>query len=245
MLLAGLGEAGTSVSLLLAGSVATVLLLVAARPLLARGLPALERQNGPAAVVAVLVAGALLAAAVTGALGLHPAIGAFAFGLACPRRGPAAAVTATGAASVRSVGLLLIPVFFLTTGLTVDLTGLGGEGLLELAVLLVVATGGKFLGVAAAARLTGSTPRDAAALGVLMNARGLTELVILEVGRSAGILDDRTFTALVGVAIVTTLLTGPLFRRLGPPGEDPARGAGAGETAVAHPGPVTVGHGTG
>jgi Kef-type K+ transport system membrane component KefB len=166
---------------------------------------------------AVLLAGLLASAGATEALGLHAAIGAFAFGLAVPRGSGApgdASPADRGAAALGAAGRLLVPVFFLTTGLTVDLTGLTGAGLATMALLFVVATAAKFGGVAIAARLTGSGAREAAALGTLMNARGLTELVILEVGRSAGILDEVTFTALVGVALLTTVLTGPLFRRL-------------------------------
>jgi Kef-type K+ transport system membrane component KefB len=162
----------------------------------------------------VLLVGLWLSAGATDELGLHAAIGAFAFGLVVPRDGSAGAVAAGGAALLGAAGRLLVPVFFLTTGLTVDLTGLTGTGLATMALLFVVATAAKFGGVALAARLAGAGGREAAALGTLMNARGLTELVILEVGRSAGILDETTFTALVGVALLTTVLTGPVFRRL-------------------------------
>jgi Kef-type K+ transport system membrane component KefB len=197
--------------------------------------------RGTAVPVLVLLGGLLLSAGATDELGLHAAIGAFGFGLVVPRGGSAGTAAARGARLLGAGGRVLVPVFFLTTGLTVDLTGATGAGLAELALLLVVATAAKFGGVALAARLAGTGPRESAALGVLMNARGLTELVILEVGRSAGILDEETFTALVGVALLTTVLTGPLFRRLhGPdvaaPGPVPAGGAGVGA-----PGPCVGG----
>jgi Kef-type K+ transport system membrane component KefB len=173
------------------------------------------------APTAVLLVGLALSAGATEALGLHAAIGAFAFGLVVPRGVAAdaaaagvAGATERGAAALGTAGRVLVPVFFLTTGLTVDLTGLTGAGLATMALLFVVATLAKFGGVGLAARLSGAGLRESAALGTLMNARGLTELVILEVGRSAGILDEVTFTALVGVALLTTVLTGPLFRRL-------------------------------
>jgi Kef-type K+ transport system membrane component KefB len=186
---------------------------------------------------AVLLAGLLASAIATGQMGLHVAIGAFAFGLVCPRGGAAGAAAEEGAAVLGGAGRLLVPVFFLTTGLTVDLTGADGAALAAFGVLLVAATGAKFLGVAIAARLVGMGGRESAALGTLMNARGLTELVILEVGRSAGILDEATFTALVGVAIVTTVLTGPVFRRLHRPEATPgAEGPGAdADDPASHP----------
>jgi Kef-type K+ transport system membrane component KefB len=163
---------------------------------------------------AILLAGLLVSAAATDRIGLHAAIGAFAFGVLCPREGAAGRAAAAGEDVLARTGVLLVPVFFLTTGLTVDLASLSLGGVSELLLLLVAASLAKFVGVAGAARLSGDAARPAAALGVLLNARGLTELVILEVGRSSGILDDRIFAALVAVALVTTVVTGPLFRRL-------------------------------
>lgn len=183
------------------------------------GSPATDAPRGrsgrsAAVPAAVLLAGLLLSAIATDRIGLHAAIGAFAFGVVCPRTGAAGRAAEAGAPLLARGGTLLVPVFFLTTGLTVDLARLSLGGVSELAILLVAATLAKFGGVWTAARLTGSDPRSAAALGVLLNARGLTELVILEVGRSAGILDERIFSALVAVALLTTVATGPLFRRL-------------------------------
>lgn len=194
------------------------------RPLVTVSLGALG-DRGRGAPAAVLLIGLLLSAAATDRIGLHAAIGAFAFGVLCPRRGPAGLTAESGAGQLTRAGALLVPVFFLTTGLSIDLARLSIGDVSELLVLLVAASVAKFVGVAGAARLSGSAARPAAALGVLLNARGLTELVVLEVGRSAGILDDRVFAALVAVALITTVVTGPLFRRLH--GEDGATG-GAG-----------------
>src|SRR6185437_4268029 len=76
----------------------------------------------------------------------------------------------------------------------------------------VAALGGKFLGALAAARLSQVPHRQAAALGVLMNKRGLTEIVILQVGLQLGVLDTRLFTLMVFLAIITTVMTEPLLR---------------------------------
>jgi len=86
----------------------------------------------------------------------------------------------------------------------------------ELLLILVVAIGGKFLGALAAARLAQVSHRQAAALGVLMNTRGLTEIVILQVGLQLGVLDTRLFTLMVFMAIITTVMTEPLLRRVYP-----------------------------
>jgi hypothetical protein len=113
--------------------------------------------------------------------------------------------------------LLLLPVFFITTGLNVDIKGLGARGLLELGAVLLVACVGKFLGASVAARLSGVHTRRASAIGVLMNTRGLTELVILNIGLGAGVLDRQLFTVLVIMAITTTVMTEPLLRVIYPP----------------------------
>jgi Kef-type K+ transport system membrane component KefB len=178
----------------------------------------------PLVAAAVLLVGLLASAVMTDRIGLHAAIGAFAFGVLSPRGGRAGRAADTGSAGLARAGALLVPVFFLSTGLTVDLASLSLGGVGELGLLLVAATAAKFVGVAGAARLTGMGSRPAATLGVLLNARGLTELVVLEVGRSAGILDEQVFAALVAVALITTVLTGPVFRRLHRAGEERDRG---------------------
>ncbi|AYG79079.1 Na(+)/H(+)-K(+) antiporter GerN [Streptomyces hundungensis] len=172
-----------------------------------------------ALIHAVLVVGLLLCAWATQALGLHAVFGAFAFGVIVPR----ATIDSTAPEvpeRIEQTSLFLLPVFFMVTGLSVNLKALGGQGLLILAAVLVTACFGKFAGAAGAARLTGATGSEAAALGVLLNARGLTELVILNVGLSLGVLDSRLFTAMVVMAVATTVMTGPLldrFHRAAPP----------------------------
>ncbi|MEU0337410.1 cation:proton antiporter [Streptomyces sp. NPDC006193] len=182
------------------------------RPALAWALSPARVWSGPLITQAVLVVGLLLSAWATEAMGLHAVFGAFAFGAVAPR-----AEVNAGAPEVpervEQASLLLLPVFFVVTGLSVDLGGLGRNGVLILVAVLVVACAGKFLGAAGAAGLTGASRQDATVLGVLMNARGLTELVILNVGLGLGVLDGQMFTAMVTMAIVTTVMTGPLLDR--------------------------------
>ncbi|MFC0845398.1 cation:proton antiporter [Streptomyces noboritoensis] len=197
-------------------------LLLAALVLLVRpGLtwlldPARPWAGGTALTHAVLVVGVLLTAVATDEIGLHAVFGAFAFGAVVPR----ARIDETAPQvpeRIEQTSLLLLPVFFTVTGMSVDISGLGGRGLVMTAVVLVAACLGKFTGAFAAARLTGATPREATALGVLLNARGLTELVILNVGLGLGVIDTRLFTAMVLMAVITTLMTGPLLHRVRPP----------------------------
>ncbi|MDG5805964.1 cation:proton antiporter [Streptomyces ossamyceticus] len=112
--------------------------------------------------------------------------------------------------------LLLLPVFFVVAGLKVDLSGMDGGDLTELALILVVAVSGKFIGAFGAARATGLPGRPAAAVAVLVNTRGLTELVILTIGLQLGALDERLYSSMVVMALVTTAMAGPLLHLILP-----------------------------
>jgi Kef-type K+ transport system membrane component KefB len=155
----------------------------------------------------LVVAGLLACAFATSAIGIHEIFGAFLLGAVFPR-GPLAEEVRT---RLESVAAILLPVFFVTTGLNVDIGGIRLEGLWQLGLILVVACVGKFVGAGLGARSQGLARRESLALGVLMNTRGLTELVVLNIGRDLGVLDDRLFTLLVVMAVVTTVATSPLL----------------------------------
>ena len=106
---------------------------------------------------------------------------------------------------------LLMPVFFVLAGINVNLSTLGLSGIGALGLILLVAIGGKLGGTMAAARLAGVSTRQSANLAVLMNTRGLTELVVLATGVQLGILDHRTYSMMVVMALLTTAMTGPLL----------------------------------
>lgn len=193
----------------------TVLLLVvfvAAMFLVVR--PALTWWNRrPGAVMVSQVPVALLLATAgawaTAALGLHPIFGAFVAGLAMPK--PDRAPDAEVLRSTEQTGGLLLPLFFVVTGLTTNIGALNGADLALLAVILLCSIGGKFLAGYATARLAGLGSRPATMIGALVNTRGLTELIALNVGLRAGIIDGRLFTILVLMALITTAMTGPLI----------------------------------
>ncbi|MGW4891938.1 cation:proton antiporter [Kitasatospora sp. NPDC004240] len=194
--------------LLLVPYLAVMLLVV--RPLLRR----LRTGSGalaPAGFACVL-AGLLLSAAATEWAGLHFIFGAFLFGAVVPRE-RTERLRAQIHEHLGSLGqTLLLPVFFLTAGLNVDLSGIGAGGLLDLALILLVAVGGKFLGAFLAARGHRMPTRQSAALATLMNTRGLTELIALSVGLSLGVIDRELYSLMVVMAIVTTAMAGPLLR---------------------------------
>jgi len=158
---------------------------------------------------------ALVSAWATELIGVHALFGAFVTGASVNADGRiAAAVTAR----LRDlVGVLLLPTFFVVTGLRTDVGSLDGAAdLLALGVLLAVAVLGKLGGTWLAGLWVGMPSRFAAALGLLMNTRGLMGLVVLDVGLSMGLLSPRLFTLFVLVALLTTAMTGPLLRRLSP-----------------------------
>ncbi len=206
------GLAGVPVTL---GGLAlfVVVLFVAVRPALARLIERTRGRDGSMTpdLLAALLVGLLASACVTTWLGISPILGAFLFGAAVPRIGTTDILQQTTQRLESVSVLLLLPVFFVVTGLGVDLSALDGEGLILLVVFLVVATAGKFIGASLGARASGFRGRRAMAVGCLMNTRGLTELAILSIGRDIGVLDTTMFTVLVTTAVATTIISGPLL----------------------------------
>jgi Kef-type K+ transport system membrane component KefB len=198
-----------------------LVLLLVVRPLLARTLPRCTLSQA----TTVLAVGLLLSSAATELLGLHFIFGAFLFGAVCPRRDPqwlryevVDRLTSVG-------GQLLLPVFFVVAGLSLDLGKLDVADLGELTIILLVSVSSKMAGALAAARLHRLPGREAGQIAVLMNARGLTEIVVLTVGLTAGLLDARLYSLMIVMALVTTAMTGPLltlFRVESAPVPDPA-----------------------
>ncbi|MFD8847819.1 cation:proton antiporter [Streptomyces sp. NPDC059604] len=209
---------GTALSALttlaLTAAFATGLTLI--RPLL-RTLVERAGRTGDELVLALLFAGLCLSAYTTDQIGVHPAFGAFLAGAAAPRGLPA---VERSAARIRAVVLpLLLPLFFASTGLHTDFSTLPARQWGWGAAILAVAVIGKWGGAAGAARLTGSDWRWSAAVGTLMNCRGLTELVVLGIGLKSGVITEPLFTLLVIMTVITTAATAPILRRVA--GNDP------------------------
>ncbi|NUU22120.1 MAG: cation:proton antiporter [Streptomycetaceae bacterium] len=185
---------------------------------------ALPRRDVP-----VIVALATASAWATSALGLHVIFGAFVAGLIMPRN-------ADGTPHedlmrpLQETGNLLLPLFFVVSGLSVDIGSLTGKDCALLAILTLIAVAGKLGGGTLGARLGGLSSRDATIIGVMLNTRGLTELVALNIGLQSGIIDERLYTVLVIVALLTTVVTGPLLTLLRFP---QATERGTGDTVAA------------
>ncbi|WP_222720268.1 cation:proton antiporter [Actinomadura sp. HBU206391] len=191
--------------------VAVMVLLV--RPLLAFLVRRWTRGRGAPYLLVMLAAGVFLSSYATTWIGIHAIFGAFLFGFIMPRE-PGDVLESHLRKPLETVSLLLLPVFFIVTGLGVDIGGLSGRNYLELAAIIVVACAGKLIGSAAPARAFGLPWREVGTLGLLMNTRGLTELIILNAGVGLGVLDTPMFTMMVIMALVTTALAGPLLPRV-------------------------------
>jgi Kef-type K+ transport system membrane component KefB len=163
-------------------------------------------------VVLLLAAGVFVSSALTTWIGIHAIFGAFLFGFVMPRE-PAELLAQRIHQPFEQISLVLMPVFFIVTGLGVNIAGLGARQYLELAAIIAVACAGKLIGAIVPARLNGLPWKESAVLGLLINTRGLTELIMLNAARELGILDGQMFTMMVLMALATTVITGPLLPR--------------------------------
>lgn len=190
----------------LSGYVAVGWFLV--RPLLAR----LLNTSGSSRAVRVPVATALAlsSAWVTAYLGLHVFFGALFAGLIMPRR-PDGRPDPELLRSAHQTGGLLLPVFFMVAGLSVDVGTLNSPGLLLLGIILVIAVLGKIGAGFAAGKWAGLSTRDSAAVGIMLDTRGLTELIAVNAALTVGLIHQRLYTILVLMALITTVSTGPLL----------------------------------
>ena len=189
------------------------------RPLLARASTAYDEAGRvPAAWITAIFAGVLLSAYATELIGIALIFGAFVMGAIMPRH---AGLTEDVTHRIEDfVVLLLLPLFFCFTGLRTDVLLLDRAELLLLTLALIaVAIACKFGGTHARGRVTGLRWRESAVLGALMNTRGLTELIVLNLALEKGVISDALFAALVIMALVTTFMTGPVLRLLDPQNE--------------------------
>jgi Kef-type K+ transport system membrane component KefB len=160
-------------------------------------------------ILVVVLAGALISAWLTDKIGIHPIFGAFMFGMILPRH-DGFVRDIVGRLEHVSVQLLL-PLLFVVTGFGVNIGGLSASGWAQLALVVGVAIAGKFIGAYTGARCSRLPQRYSLVIAVLMNTRGLTELVVLSIGKELGVLDGEMFSMMVLMALITTAMTGPLM----------------------------------
>ena len=193
-----------------------LVMVLGVRRVLARASVAFDEAGRvPGTWITAIFAGVLLSAYVTEQIGIAVIFGAFVMGAVMPRH---AGLTEDVTHRVEDfVVTLLLPLFFAYTGLRTNVGLLNRpELLLVTAVLIVVAVICKFGGSVLAARVMKIPWRESAVIGALMNTRGLTELIVLNLALEKGVISQDLFSALVLMALVTTFMTGPLLRLLDP-----------------------------
>jgi len=192
-------------------------MVLVVRPLLGR-LDRIHEDQGrlSGTVMAVVFVGLVLSALATDRIGIHAIFGAFLFGAIMPQRSELIEELFDKLEDFSVI--FLLPLFFAFSGLRTDVLALGTDPELWLYTLLIVlvAVIGKWGGSTLAAKAVGMGWRDSLAVGVLMNCRGLTELVILNIGLELGVIPPNLFSMLVIMALVTTFMTTPLLTLLRP-----------------------------
>jgi Kef-type K+ transport system membrane component KefB len=185
-------------------------MLVVVRPLLLFADRKLESKQALAVLSLILL---LCSAYTTNAIGIHPVFGAFLMGVILPRR-------PTLIEQVRSLdrinNVLFLPLFFVSSGLRTQIGLISSPALWAICLLvLLVACMGKLMGGTFSTRFMGESWKDSFSLGVLMNTRGLVELIVLNIGLDLGVLSPALFAMLVIMALLTTMMASPLLPLLG------------------------------
>lgn len=206
-------KAGGLVSALITIVLAVVFvaaMLVMVRPWLARTVNRHMARGRQKAAISAVFFTLLLSALAAEVVGIHALFGAFLAGVIMPQE---AGIKQLLTDKLEDVSvLLLLPIFFVFTGLRTQI-GLLNESHLWVVcgMIMLVAVAGKFGGSTLTARLMGQSWRQSVSIGALMNTRGLMELVVLNIGYDLGILSPEIFAMMVLMALATTFMTGPLL----------------------------------
>ena len=208
------GSLGSAGFLLLLALAYVLLMVRVVRPLLARvGVPHHASGRPKKSALPVFFLTLILSAFAAEAIGIHALFGAFLAGAIMPTDGQLREFVSSKVQDVAVV--LLLPLFFVFTGLRTEI-GLLNSGYLWgiCGLVIVVAVAGKLLGSALAARFVGHGWPDSLRIGALMNTRGLMEIVVLNIGYDLGILTPPIFAMMVIMALATTCMTGPALNLL-------------------------------
>lgn len=169
-----------------------------------------SRQSLSRPVMAIFFVVLILSSLLTEVIGIHALFGAFMTGVIMPNNINFKNIVIEKLEDVTLV--LLLPLFFVFTGLRTQIGLLNDSHLwMVTGLIILIASAGKFLGSALAAKLVGQTWKDSLTIGALMNTRGLMELVVLNIGYDLGVITPVMFTMMVIMALVTTFMTGPVL----------------------------------
>ncbi|RKP08247.1 Sodium/hydrogen exchanger family-domain-containing protein, partial [Thamnocephalis sphaerospora] len=208
-----------TVYILLVGIGYVLFLILVVRPLFVRYF--LKRfynpEIGPSQLVVTAVTLMVFVSAFfTDALGIHAIFGGFVIGVIMPHEGGFAVKLTEKIEDM--ITIIFLPLYFALSGLNTEIGLLNdGKAWGMVVLVIVVAIGGKVIGCTSVAKLSGMTWREAATVGFLMNCKGLVELIVLNLGLQAGVIDRKVFAILVLMALVTTFITTPIVMALYPP----------------------------
>ena len=188
-----------------------LLMGIIVRPALRRLERVYERRNNLTQdLIAIILLVVLASGWITETLGVHALFGAFLAGVVMPRHSELSQELSQKFEAL--IVVLLLPIYFALTGLRSSIFLIAGANMwFYCAAIITLAVAGKLGGSMFSARLNGMSWRESAAVGILMNTRGLVELVILNIGLDLGILSPALFSIMVMMALVTTLMTTPLL----------------------------------
>jgi Kef-type K+ transport system membrane component KefB len=193
-------------------------MMVIFRPLFQRFVKFMEGKNSKfydGNLFTVTICLCFMCAWTTALLGIHAIFGAFIFGLIIPRG--SRLIHALFANIEQVVIVITMPLYFALSGLKTDISKIHGAKECGVCILtIVVAIVGKVVGCGSMAFISGMSIRESSVIAVLMNTRGLAELIVLNVGLSAGILNVRTFSVMVIMDLVTTFITSPIIELIYP-----------------------------
>ncbi|CAI0472661.1 unnamed protein product [Linum tenue] len=208
--LAGDGSPLVSVWVMLSGLGFVGFMMLAVRPAMrwVAGRCSSEHDAVDEAYICLTLAGVMASGFLTDLIGIHAIFGAFVFGLTIPKGGAFAERLMERIEDF--VSGLLLPLYFASSGLKTDVASIrGGKSWGLLALVITTACAGKILGTFAVAMMYMIPAREALVLGLLMNTKGLVELIVLNIGKEKKVLNDETFAILVLMALFTTFITTP------------------------------------
>jgi Kef-type K+ transport system membrane component KefB len=205
------GSMDASLYVLLFAVIYVAIMFFVVKPVLKRLLRTLVKEGviTPSSLAVIFLV-LLISAYCSEIIGIHVLFGAFVAGIIMPDD-PSFRKLVTEKIEDFAL-ILLLPIFFAYTGLRTQIGLLNNISLwIDCSLIIFIAIAGKFLGSALAARIMGESAKDSLAIGVLMNTRGLVELVVLNIGYELGVLNATMFTMLVLMALVTTFMTSPVL----------------------------------
>jgi Kef-type K+ transport system membrane component KefB len=206
-------KAGSAVQTVLLALAYIALMFVVVRPIAVRYFGHTESRLPERRTAAWVLVGLLVSAVTAEWIGIHAIFGAFLLGAIIPHDSEVARAFQHKLEDI--VKILLLPAFFAYTGMRTEIGLVSGwNDWLICGAIILVATLGKFGGTLAAARFTGLDWKMSSALGILMNTRGLMELVVLNIGLELGVISPTLFAMMVIMALATTIATTPILQRL-------------------------------